>query len=87
MNETLSTTIQVPPDEHAATKRLEQLENITTFTNEQFVKIKAKYMFGVRTQRPRYGVHYTDQMKGCITWKQPTQQEGRERFCPSQFAR
>jgi len=86
-NETLSTTIQVPPDEHAATKRLEQLENITTFTNEQFVKIKAKYMFGVRTQRPRYGVHYTDQMKGCITWKQPTQQEGRERFCPSQFAR
>lgn len=79
MNETLSTTIQVPPDEHAATKRLEQLENITAFTNEQFAKINAKYTFGV--------IHIKQNRKGCITWKQPTQPEGRERFRPSGFVR
>tara|TARA_B110000444_G_scaffold234758_1_gene245324 strand:- start:432 stop:695 length:264 start_codon:yes stop_codon:yes gene_type:complete len=87
MNETLSTTIQVPPDEHAATKRLEQLENITTFTNEQFAKIKAKYTFGVMgAHRPR-GVEPGTHRSGCITWKQPTQEEGRERFRPSAFVR
>tara|TARA_B100001094_G_scaffold140505_1_gene136158 strand:+ start:88 stop:792 length:705 start_codon:yes stop_codon:yes gene_type:complete len=80
MNETLSTTIQVPPDEHAAIKRLEQLENITNFTNEQFAKINAKYMFGVINHRESH-------RKGCITWKQPTQEEGRERFRPSPFVR
>jgi hypothetical protein len=80
MNETLSTTIQVPPDEHAAIKRLEQLENITNFTNEQFAKIKAKYTFGVIHHRESH-------RKGCITWKQPGQTEGRERFRPSAFIR
>jgi len=80
--------VQVPPDEHVATKRLEQLENITAFTNEQFVKINAKYTFGVRTEQGRgRGSYYNTTMKGCITWKQPTQAEGRERFCPSQFTR
>ncbi len=75
MNENISTNIQVLPNEHVATKKLEQLKNITAFTNEQFTKMKSKYTFGM-TANPS--------MIGCIVWIAPG---GGIRYYPSSYIR
>ena len=75
MNENISTNIQVLPNEHVATKKLEQLKNITAFTNEQFTKMKSKYTFGM-TANPS--------MIGCIVWIAPG---GGLRYYPSSYIR
>ena len=73
-NETLSTTNQILPNEHLATKRLEQLKSITKFTNEQFDRINAKYTFAVLSEKT-------------IVWRLTSQPKGVCRFRPSTFRR
>ena len=73
-NETLSTTNQILPNEHLATKRLEQLKSITKFTNEQFDRINAKYIFDISSDKT-------------IVWKLTSQPKGICRFRSSAFRR